>query len=60
MKYIMNELMVDIMRKTPYKRIVLPKKLLAILEDGIVEINNCLFFRFLQRESSPNIQSIRR
>ena len=54
MKYIMNELMVDIMRKTPYKRIVLPKKLLAILEDGIVEINNCLFFRFFYK-ANPHL-----
>ena len=46
MKYYMNKMMVDLIRKTPYKRISLPKKLLAILEDGIVEINDCLFFRY--------------
>ena len=42
----MNKLMVDMIRKTPYKRITLPKKLLVILEDGICETNDCLFFRY--------------
>ena len=46
MKYYMNKMMVDLIRKTPYKRISLPKKLLAILEEGIVEINDCVFFRY--------------
>ena len=54
MNYYMNKMMVDLIRKTPYKRISLPKKLLAILEDGFVEINDCLFFRFFYY-SNPHL-----
>ena len=46
MKYYMNKMMVDLIRKTPYKRISLSKELLAILEEGVVKTNDCIFFRF--------------
>lgn len=57
MKYYMNKMMVDLIRKTPYKRISLPKKLLEILDDGIVEINDCLFFRYFYYANPHLIES---
>lgn len=50
----MNMLMVDLIRKTPYKRVRLPKKLSAILEDGFLEINDCLFFRHFYK-ANPHL-----
>lgn len=44
MKYYVNKYMVELIRKTPYKSTDLPEKLSKILEEGIVEIDNCFFF----------------
>lgn len=46
MKLFMNKMMVDLIRITPFKRVSLSKKLLSILEDGILYKNGCYFFRF--------------
>ena len=52
MKYYMNRHMVELIRKTPYKSTALPKKLSKILEEGIVGIDNCLFFRCFYEANS--------
>ena len=45
MKYYMNKRMVAKIRKTPYKRVHVPKCLYSILEEGLMVKNDCLFIR---------------
>ena len=44
--------LVELIRKTPYKSTALPKKLSKILEEGIVGIDNCFFFRCFYEANS--------
>ncbi len=36
MKYYMNKMMVDIIRKTPYKKVTISKRLYDILDEGLI------------------------
>ena len=45
MKYYMNKMMVDITRKTPYKKVTISKRLYDILDEGLIVKNDCVFLR---------------
>ena len=55
MKYYMNKKMVDLIRKTPYKKISLSKELLSILDEGIINKNGCFLFRFFYN-ANPHLK----
>ena len=52
MKYYMNKTMVDLIRKTPYKRITLPIELRRVLNEGLIIHSDCLFFYYFYNANS--------
>lgn len=57
MNYYMNKMMVDKIRKTPYKRVTIPKQLHNILDEGLIFKNNCVFIRYFYNANPHLIES---